>query len=107
MTETKTIFETAAEAADLGKASAAKRGRNPRWPYVPIIDYGPQEFGVHAVHTQQIKGKAFATRDEAVAYAQRVIDHQRALLAKHLALPGYRALREQHGLPRECETTAT
>lgn len=88
-----------AAAANLGTATAAKRGRNPEWPYVPVIHHvnadGTGE------HTTQIKGKAFATRDEAVEYAQANIDHQRLLLAGQLLNPRYRALRAQHGLPRE------
>lgn len=74
-------------------ASARKGGRDPRWPWVPVIRRGD--------HTAQVKGMAFATRDEAVDYAQLVLDAEAASLARKLADPRYRALREQHGLPRE------
>jgi hypothetical protein len=76
------------------KATAVKRGRNPRWPYVPVV--------VHARHTEQIRGKAFATRDEAVSYAAAVIAHREADLIERMKEPRHRALREQHGLPRDC-----
>lgn len=82
--------------ADHGKPTAVKRGRNPRWPYVPVIDHG--------THTEQIVKRAFATRDEAIACAARVIEGRAADLARKLADPRYRALREQYGLPREIPT---
>ena len=90
----------AADTADFGTATAAKRGRNPKWPYVPVIRVADQ--GKH--QTTQIKGKAFATREEAVTYAQRCIDQARKVLAFQLADPRMRALREYHGLPRELPT---
>lgn len=82
-------------AGDFGTASANKRGRNPNWPYVPIV--------MHGQRSEQIVAKAFATRPEAIAYAQAVIDARRDILAQKLADPRYRALREQHGLPRELD----
>lgn len=106
MTMTQTVPATpeaiaaAAATADLGIAFAAKRGRNPKWPHVPVIKHttgGPSGAG----YTQQIKGKAFATRDEAVAYAAKCIDHHRTVLAEQLAMRGCRALREHYGLERE------
>jgi hypothetical protein len=82
----------AAAAADLGTASARKAGRNPSWPYVPVLI-------VHGgTVTSQIKGRAFATRAEAVAYAEAHIAAERAALACKLAEPRYRALRAQHGV---------
>lgn len=86
---------------NFGKASAAKRGRNPRFPYVPIIDYGPQEGVVPCTRTEQIRKRAFATREEAIACAQRVIERNIAVHERTLVTPRYRALREQCGLPRE------
>jgi hypothetical protein len=83
------------------KASAAKRGRNPKFPYVPIIDYGPQAQGVHRTRTEQIKNRAFETREEAVGYAERFLLHRAELLAAKLADPRHRALRKAHGLPEE------
>ena len=82
------------------KASAAKRGRNPKFPYVPVITFD-QLAGRDSARSEQIRGRAFATREEAVAYAQKALDLRAADLAKKLADPRYRALREQHGLPRE------
>lgn len=78
-----------------GKATAAKRGRNPAWPYVPIIDHTANTI---KQRTEQIKGKAFKTRDEAIAYAQQVIDARKSQLEKNLAEPRFRALRKQYGI---------
>jgi hypothetical protein len=83
------------------KAAAAKRGRNPKFPYVPIIDYGPQAQGVHRTRTEQIKGRAFQTQEEAIAYAERFLLRRAELLAARLADPRNRALRKAHGLPEE------
>jgi hypothetical protein len=94
-----TIFDDAAARVDFGQATANRRGRNPRWPYCPVIDHGGRK--------EQILGRAYVTRDEAVRAAQFAIDARRALLAAKLALRNYRALREQHGLPRELTVTAT
>lgn len=88
---------------NFGKPSAAKRGRDPRWPYVPVIDYGPQAIGVHATRTRQLPARAFATREEAVAHAAKAIEYTRRLFAAHLADPGHRALRESVGLPAEID----
>lgn len=94
-------FQAIAEAANAHiTATAVKRGRRPEWPYVPVLVYGPTE-GTPAGYTAQIKGKAFADRDEAVAFAQGHIDRMTSTLAARLALPAHRALREQYGLPRE------
>ncbi len=82
---------------DLGTATAAKRGRNPQFPYVPIIKYsagGKQR-------TRQLRGLAYEDRTEAVARAQASIDATRRKLAEDLCRPRERALREQFGLPRE------
>lgn len=81
------------DAMDLGKPSAAKRGRRSEWPYVPVVDHGTR--------TQQIKGRAYATRDEAVACATRSIEHVRRLLVRRILDPRERALREHHNLPTE------
>lgn len=91
----------AAANADFGTASAAKRGRNPEFPYVPVVNLPGLHGGAYQAQTRQIKGKAFATRMEAVAYAQRHIDLARSDLARKLADPRMRALRESYGLPRE------
>jgi hypothetical protein len=52
-------------------------------------------------HETQLLGLAYPTRIEALARAARHTDALREQLARHLANPRYRALREQHGLPRE------
>jgi hypothetical protein len=80
------------------RASAAKRGRNPAFPYVPVIDYGEQKIGVHRTRTEQIRARAFATREEAVAYAERVIAAREQELTRKLADPRHRALRQQYGV---------
>lgn len=52
---------------DFGTPASAMRGRNPRFPFVPIIRYvdrGP-------VKTRQVTGMAFATEAEAVAHAEK------------------------------------
>jgi hypothetical protein len=63
------------------KPTAAKRGRNPRFPYVPIIQDGSR--------TSQIRGFAFATRDEALTFAARHIDkieaHHTAQMERYTA----------------------
>lgn len=92
----------AVEAAAFPTATARKTGRDPRWPYVPVLIL-PGERRV----AQQILGKAFATRSEAVAHAVAVVEANRISLAKRLADPRERALREHHGLPRDIsEVTA-
>jgi hypothetical protein len=87
----------AAALANFGVASAAKRGRNAKWPYVPIVIHND----CCRPTTVQIVGVAYATREEALARAQRHIDGCRSDLAKKLADPRMRALREQYGFPRE------
>jgi hypothetical protein len=83
----------AAAGADLGTASARKTGRNPEWPYVPVIitDIGRPSQG-------QILGRAFKTRAEAIAYAEAHIARARASLESKLAQPRFRALRAQYGI---------
>lgn len=88
-----------------GRASAAKRGRNPNWPWVPVVDYGEQAIGPNATRTKQIPGRAYATRDEAVACAERCISRAREHMRARFLDPCCRALREQYGLPREIEKT--
>lgn len=76
-----------------GTATASKRGRNPRWPYVPIV--------MHGDRSEQIRARAFRTRDEAVEYARATIEARREHLEKQLSDPRCRALREQLRLPRD------
>lgn len=86
-----------------GIASAAKRGRNPKFPYVPVIKLVDAEGNpsVGLSQTQQIRGLAYVTRDEAMTRSQRHIDAAFVRLAEELGQPHKRALREWHGLPRE------
>ncbi|WP_084398319.1 hypothetical protein [Henriciella aquimarina] len=80
-------------------AEARKAGRRPEWPYVPIIRMrkcnccGPQ--------TQQVQGRAYETREEALACAERVIERMKADFIAKLLNPRYRALRESVGMPSE------
>lgn len=82
-------------------ASAAKRGRRPEWPYVPIVKFPEHPQGLRVEQTRQLRGLAYTTRAEAVARAARQIEAWKVDLADKLARPNFRALREQYGLPRE------
>lgn len=88
-----------ARSTDTRRASAVKRGRNPRFPYVPIWTYTDATGGRRTENP--MTRRAFATREEAVTYAERLLDREYEVLARHLADPGYRSLREHYGLPRE------
>lgn len=83
-----------AGAADFGTPRARKTGRDPRFPYVPVIvlPTGQQS---------QVLGLAFTTRDDALHAAKMHIAAQRDSLAAKLGDPRFRALREQHGMPRD------
>lgn len=86
----------------LGEPSAAKRGRNPAWPYVPVVDFTREGMtGPHATRTEQLKGFAFQTREAAVEFARGHIAGRRLSLAASLKMPRMRALRRHHGLPEE------
>lgn len=95
MTKTASLISAAVEAADFGRPSARKSGRRAEWPYVPVIVANGRQ--------SQILRRAFATREEAVDHAAEHIAELRADLARRLALPQMRALRERYGLPRELE----
>lgn len=83
-------------------ASAAKRGKNPKFPYVPVVKEKIDMYsGVRT--TNPTRNRAYATREEAVAVAQRYIDHYRAQKAHDLIKPSHRADREWRGLPREID----
>ncbi|MEE3755219.1 hypothetical protein [Mycobacterium intracellulare] len=84
-------------AHDFGTPGAVKRGRTAAWPYVPIIKWTCNG----APRTTQLRGLAYATRQEAVDRATRQIESDRRKLAVDLCRPNNRAQREQHGLPRE------
>lgn len=87
--------EEAAAAADFGKPSARKTGRNPLWPYVPVLVHTDD---VGRERHEQVTGFAYVTREEAVASANRHINTLRRQLAEKLAKPNYRALRSHHGV---------
>ena len=83
------------------RATASKRGRNPKWPYVPIIIHGDDRRSNFHGRSEQIRAKAFETRDEAIDYASRVIAARKADLEQKIKTPRFRALRRQNGLPEE------
>lgn len=92
----KTI-EQALDGMSLGEPEAVKRGRRSEWPYVPVLRF--HDHGNH--QTTQIKGFAFATREEALEHARKHIAFLRQHYAERFRDPRYRALRMQHGLPQE------
>lgn len=92
-------IEQIVAAKDFGQASARKSGRNPAWPYVPVVIH-TDECGRRSV-INPVRGLAYATRAEAVERAERSIAFWRADLAEKLANPRHRAQRESYGLPRE------
>lgn len=99
--ELEAAIDAVVAKANRGRATAAKRGRNPKFPWVPIIDYGPQREGVHVQRTSQVRGRAYRSREEAVAVAQAQIDRASEVMAAQLRQPTMRAMRSWHGLPRE------
>lgn len=92
----RTIQEAVDACYGQTKATARKSGRNPKWPYVAVVHHPPR-VGLAAVdgRTEIVRGRAFETRPEAVAYAQRVIDGRKAKMAFDLAEPRMRAYRGQ------------
>lgn len=95
-------IETAVESLNWGVGDAAKRGRNPAFPYVPVVRYARDGRRQTQNPTRRV---AFATRAEAADCAQRHIDDLKNAIKAQLAEPRYRALREQYGLPRELPAT--
>lgn len=89
---------------DLGRPTARRRGRNHRFPWVPVVAYSDS---TGAPRTRQVLARAFATREEAVADAERHIEQVRRRLLADLLRPNKRALREWHGLPRELDPAQT
>jgi hypothetical protein len=83
-------------------ANASKRGRNPRYPYVPIIITDDTR-APGRKHQSQIQAVAYATRDEAVGYAQMTINFWRDRFRKQLIDPRMNAIRRQWGVSNaEC-----
>lgn len=93
------IIQDVVSNIDFGRASARKRGSNPKFPYVPVVE----TVGSRTVTRNPALGRAYATREEAISVAQRTIDRQREILTKDLGDRRHRALRQHHGLPREIE----
>ena len=95
----RTIEEAVEACYGRTRATARKSGRNPGWPYVPVVHHPPC-IGLSAIdgRTEIIRGRAFATRPEAVNYAQRVINARKAKMATDLAEPRMRAFRAQWGV---------
>jgi hypothetical protein len=81
------------------RPGARKDGRNPRFPYVPVAISTDRR----GRHTDQIRGLAFATIEEAKEAAARYLQEERDDLVRRLSEGRFRALREQYGLPRELE----
>lgn len=77
-TEFRERVDRVAAEADFGTAGAVKRGRNPQFPYVPIIKWDLNG----APRTTQLKGLAYEDRQKAVDRAQRQIDAKRAAPAR-------------------------
>ena len=100
------LIDAAVAAANFGTAAAVKRGRNPKLPYVPVIAWATDRW-VQGECTRQLKGLAYATREEAIRAAQGHIDASREELRRRLAVPNLRALRQSYGLPRELEENTT
>ena len=82
-------------------ATAVKRGKNPRWPYVPVVKNTDITVWRGQTHNPA-KGEAFATREEAIARAQAILEARRAAdRALFLEPLRGRAMRRYHGLPME------
>jgi hypothetical protein len=92
---TRSIEEAVAACYGSTKATARKSGRWPQWPYVAVVDHPCPRYGRR---TEVIRKRAFATREEAVAYAGKVIEARKAKFAADLATPRLRALRSQWGV---------
>lgn len=79
-------------------AGATKRGRDKRWPYVPVVLFNHKTGNAQ---TQQIMNRAFETRYAALDFAERHLANLKQSLRDKLRTPRYRALRESVGLPAE------
>jgi hypothetical protein len=104
-----------------GKPVARERGV-PTKPWVPAVEYGdnpirsydftritdeppPPRRRYRIENLGGLRATAgYATRDEAIARAQRSIDWDRDLLASMLAQPDNRDLRRRLGLPEDVES---
>lgn len=93
------MLKIADHPADHCKPSAIKRGRDARWPHVPVIQHPTGR-------TEQLRGFAFPTREEAIEHARKHLKTWRAHDEARVNLPNYRALRVSFRLPRELEPQA-
>lgn len=73
-------IETAVARYPWPKPHFAKRGRNPERPYAAVLDHGDG----HYPRTEQIRGRHFASADEARAYAAIFIDQMKAWFRQRL-----------------------
>lgn len=81
------------------QVGAVKRGRDARWPFVPLLKRAEPATG--ATVTQQVLGLAYATRGEAVEAASlHLVALRRSSLERWGERP-YRADRVACGLPRD------
>ncbi len=95
----RTVEDAVADCYYGYRATAAKRGRNPRWPYVPIVMRPKTGIGrPDLFSTEQLPGKAFEHRADAVGYAQKTIDFWTDRFRRQLQDPRMRALRDQWGV---------
>jgi hypothetical protein len=83
------------------RPGAAKRGRNPEYPYVPLIRW-TDETGTKRTRNA-VPGTAFTTREEALDFAARELAKRLLGRAVSLAIPTERAYREHFGLPRDLD----
>jgi hypothetical protein len=73
-----TIADIAPDRApNFGEATAVKRGRNPRWPFVPVIRHATGR-------TEQVRGFAYETRDAARQQAAHFIALRKQSLEERL-----------------------
>jgi len=77
--------------------SAVKRGRNPLFPYVPVLIYVGRT-------TNPARGRAFPDRASAIAFAQQCLDANKDRLRRAFNDPRCRATRRHYGLPEELPT---
>lgn len=92
------MFLAAVVERDTFTASAAKRGRNAKFPYVPVLKLN---LGSIAKTQNPARGLAFATREEAIACAQKCIDDSNVRMALQMTIQRHRASREDYGFARE------
>lgn len=97
-------------------ADAQRRGRNPKWPHVPVIlepRYDPDRIDeIIAANgkldrrldyrQRQLRGVAFATREEALDYARQRLNRDRTNMITQISHPTKgRAWRTHLGMPRD------